>query len=177
MKAHPVADLFPMMSESELRELGEDIKANGLREPIVVDDTEWLKQHPRARGHKKQYEWQRQYERAIDSGEILIVDGRNRYTVCKLAGLPWTHEASSTLEIGGHWIDHRPLAVDTIDGDVINFILSKNIHRRHLTRSKQAKRQAGARKGLLQSAAHLIAPSTCGAADAALADENPDGAA
>jgi hypothetical protein len=30
------ADLFPLMSESELRELGEDIKKNGLRSPIVL---------------------------------------------------------------------------------------------------------------------------------------------
>ena len=33
---HPAAELFPLMSESELRELGEDIKANGLRTSIVL---------------------------------------------------------------------------------------------------------------------------------------------
>src|SRR5262249_42861997 len=35
-KIPPAAELFPLMSEPELRELGEDIKANGLRTPIVV---------------------------------------------------------------------------------------------------------------------------------------------
>jgi len=30
-KIHPVAELFPMMSEDELRELGEDIKEHGLK--------------------------------------------------------------------------------------------------------------------------------------------------
>ena len=36
LPVHPAADLFPLMSESELRELGEDIKANGLRASIVL---------------------------------------------------------------------------------------------------------------------------------------------
>ena len=29
-KVHPAADVFPMMSDEELAELGEDIKKNGL---------------------------------------------------------------------------------------------------------------------------------------------------
>jgi hypothetical protein len=33
---HPTAELFPLMSESELRELGENIKANGLVSSIVL---------------------------------------------------------------------------------------------------------------------------------------------
>ena len=35
IKVHPAADLFPMMSEAELRELGEDIKKNGLKTDII----------------------------------------------------------------------------------------------------------------------------------------------
>lgn len=35
MKAHPYADLFPMMSAAELEALTEDIAANGLRQPVV----------------------------------------------------------------------------------------------------------------------------------------------
>jgi hypothetical protein len=46
IKIHPAADLFPMMSPDELRVLGEDIKANGLQNPIATwfdkDETEWL---------------------------------------------------------------------------------------------------------------------------------------
>src|SRR6516165_10721352 len=34
IKVHPAADLFPMMPEAELRELGEDIKKSGLTSPI-----------------------------------------------------------------------------------------------------------------------------------------------
>ncbi len=36
LRIHPAADLFPMMSPEELRGLGEDIKANGLRVPVVA---------------------------------------------------------------------------------------------------------------------------------------------
>jgi hypothetical protein len=38
LPVHPVADSFPLMSEPELRELGEDIKANGLLSKIIVYD-------------------------------------------------------------------------------------------------------------------------------------------
>jgi len=34
-KAHPYADLFPMMTEGELEALAEDIRENGLRNPVV----------------------------------------------------------------------------------------------------------------------------------------------
>jgi hypothetical protein len=39
---HRAAELFPMMSEEELRALGEDIKKNGLREGIALLDGELL---------------------------------------------------------------------------------------------------------------------------------------
>lgn len=52
---HPLADLFPMMSKQELQALADDIKANGLREPISI------------------------------TADGLIVDGRNRNAACELA--------------------------------------------------------------------------------------------
>lgn len=36
MNIHPVADLFPMLTDEELDVLAEDIQANGLRNPIVT---------------------------------------------------------------------------------------------------------------------------------------------
>jgi ParB-like chromosome segregation protein Spo0J len=39
---HPVADLFPMMTNEELDDLAADIKANGLIQPIVVDKDGFL---------------------------------------------------------------------------------------------------------------------------------------
>jgi hypothetical protein len=52
LPVHPAAELFPMMSEEELRALGEDIKKNGLREGVALLDGEsprWA-QPPRGDG-------------------------------------------------------------------------------------------------------------------------------
>lgn len=54
---HPYADKFPMLPESELEELAESIRANGLRSPIVL------------------------------TPEGLILDGRNRHAACQRAGI------------------------------------------------------------------------------------------
>lgn len=58
-KVHPTADVFPMMSDAELDELGADIKKNGLRHPIIV--------------------------MSDDDGQILL-DGRNRLEAAERAG-------------------------------------------------------------------------------------------
>lgn len=54
---HPVAALFPMMSDEELDDLAADIKENGLVQPIVLDD------------------------------EGTLIDGRNRMEGCRRAGV------------------------------------------------------------------------------------------
>lgn len=56
---HPLALLFPMMGGEELGELAEDIKANGLREPIVI----------------------------MPAPDGRILDGRHRYLACARAGI------------------------------------------------------------------------------------------
>jgi ParB-like nuclease domain len=57
IKIHPAAEAFPMMPEDELEELAEDIKANGLRHPILLDK------------------------------DGVLIDGRNRFEACKRAGV------------------------------------------------------------------------------------------
>jgi ParB-like chromosome segregation protein Spo0J len=37
-KTHPVAELFPILSDEELNELAADIKTNGLIFPVVLDE-------------------------------------------------------------------------------------------------------------------------------------------
>lgn len=86
---HPAAAVFPMLPDDELRELAEDIKANGLMFPIVLGP----------------------------DGEI--VDGRNRYAACELAGVEPTY---TSLD------GHDPLA----------YILSANARRRHMSKGALA---------------------------------------
>ena len=64
---HPLADSFPMMSDGELKELAEDIRKNGQREPVVFVE--------------------------ID-GERTLIDGRHRLEACAMIGRePWTTTA------------------------------------------------------------------------------------
>jgi hypothetical protein len=62
IEVHPVADLFPMLAADELAELAADIKARGLRHPIVLDS------------------------------EGRVLDGRNRLAACELARVKPTFE-------------------------------------------------------------------------------------
>lgn len=62
LTVHRLADLFPMLPADELRALADDIKANGLRHPIRVDQ------------------------------QNRIIDGRNREKACQLAAVAPTYE-------------------------------------------------------------------------------------
>jgi N6-adenosine-specific RNA methylase IME4 len=88
LEAHPLAELFPMLPEKEIRELADDIVTFGQRVPIVLLDSK-------------------------------ILDGRNRYAACRFA-------------------DVEPSFVDYDGDDPLNFVLSHNLHRRHLTESQRA---------------------------------------
>jgi ParB-like chromosome segregation protein Spo0J len=59
---HPYAKLFPRLPEDRLQELADDIRENGLRQPIVIDRQE------------------------------RILDGRNREVACNIAGVEPTYE-------------------------------------------------------------------------------------
>lgn len=89
MEVHPVADLFPMLAADELAELAADIKARGLLHPIVLD------------------------------ADGRILDGRNRYAACELAGV-------------------EPNFVDYDGDDPDGYALAVNIQRRNLTKSQIA---------------------------------------
>lgn len=85
---HPLANIFPLLEGAELDALVDDIRANGVREPV------WL----------------------LD-GQIL--DGRNRYRAAQLAGVK-----APTTEYQGD--------------DPMGFVISLNLHRRHLNESQRA---------------------------------------
>lgn len=90
-QAHPYADLWPLLPDTELRQLADDIRVHGLREPV------WL--HPDGR----------------------IVDGRNRWRACLLAGIePTTRVYQGTEE------------------ELLPFLISLNMARRHMDESQRS---------------------------------------
>jgi hypothetical protein len=95
--AHEYADIFPMLSESDIRELADNIKTRGLIEPIVLLD-----------------------------GKIL--DGRNRYEACRRAAV-----RPRFIEFDG-----ATAPPGAIPFDPLAYVLSKNLHRRHLSESQRA---------------------------------------
>ncbi|ASY70304.1 hypothetical protein [Sinorhizobium fredii] len=110
IKVHPAAGLFPMMSERELRELGEDIKRNGLRLPIHM----WAPDK--------------------NSADYVLVDGRNRLTAMELVGI---------RVLGKNGINDKqvhPAKILWYYGEQLDpweFVVSANIHRRHLTQGQK----------------------------------------
>jgi hypothetical protein len=62
MEVHPLAAVFPMMTDDELVDLADDIKANGLLHNIVLD------------------------------ADGRLVDGRNRLRACEIAGVEPTFD-------------------------------------------------------------------------------------
>lgn len=88
LEYHPLCTLFPRITGDEKAALVADIKANGLREPIVLLDG-------------------------------MVLDGGNRYAACLEAGV-------------------EPHFVGFTGGDAVAFVLSANLHRRHLTAGQHA---------------------------------------
>jgi hypothetical protein len=95
LKVHPAAELFPLMSEAELKELGADIKKNGLTSRVVL--------------------WRDQ-----ESEKDFVLDGRNR--------LDAMTRASLDIDINKHF--EWRISTKT---DPYEYVISANIHRRHLT--------------------------------------------
>lgn len=85
---HPLCTLFPRLGDSEFAALVADIRANGLRQPIVLH-------------------------------ERMILDGGNRYRACLEAGV-------------------EPAFINFHGGSIVAFVLSANLHRRHLSAGQQA---------------------------------------
>jgi hypothetical protein len=107
---HPAADLFPLMGKDELRELADDIKANGVQTQIVFWDS----------GNKRP----------------LLLDGRNRLDALELAGLLiidedfiWLRRPDGTKR----YVHARYIESTISESDPYALAVSLNIQRRHLT--------------------------------------------
>jgi ParB-like chromosome segregation protein Spo0J len=116
LPVHPAAELFPLMSETELRELGEDIKAHGLLSPFAITAT------------KQPKGW-----------SYSLLDGRNRLDAMELVGISF----SPGLDKGTCVILTQPkkiclspfVSVATVvpENEAYAYVISANAHRRHLT--------------------------------------------
>jgi hypothetical protein len=140
LKVHPAADLFPLMSEPELKELGEDIKKNGLKERIWL----WAEGEPR------------------DDYSPYLVDGRNRLDAMERAGLEvidGNGQLKPELYCVAFGCRHGPY----------DAVISLNIHRRHLTAEQKREIVAGLLKAKPEASDRSIAklaktsPTTVGA--------------
>ena len=110
-KVHPAADVFPMMSDEKLAQLGEDIKANGLNVPLSFC---WI-------------------EVGTPAARRVLIDGRNRLEAMERVGIRLRVRNSGLPESL-----HGKETANTIDGDPVALIIGLNIHRRHLTKQQQA---------------------------------------
>lgn len=89
-KLHPLAELFPPMSDVEFQALKKDIAENGQEDRVTF--------------------W-----------NSMLVDGRHRWRACNELGIE---------------CDAFDLECD--EGELYQYVLSKNLHRRHLTESQRA---------------------------------------
>ena len=84
---HPIANIFPLMTDEEFEAFKEDIKTKTQQEPIIL------------------------YQ-----GKVL--DGRNRYKACKA-------------------LYRDPITEEYKGSDPLGYVLSANLHRRHLGRNRE----------------------------------------
>jgi hypothetical protein len=110
---HPAADLFPMMSEAELRDLAQDIKQHGLKNDIVIY----------SKGSK-----------------LWLLDGRNRLDAMEANGSHLVND-DGTFNYSQVTFNHRLRYEYQYEGkiDPYAYVISANIHRRHLTAEQKQK--------------------------------------
>jgi ParB-like chromosome segregation protein Spo0J len=87
---HPLVEIFPEMDKNAFAEFVQDIKVNGVREPVTVYHNQ-------------------------------IIDGRTRLLACEVLGISCPQRA-----------------YDGREEDLLAFVLSKNLQRRHLSTSQRA---------------------------------------
>jgi hypothetical protein len=99
LPVHPAADVFPRMSEAELRDLAKDIKQHGLKNDVVI------------------------YRDS--SSKLWLLDGRSRLDAEEANG------SKLVKDDGTFDGDFQTIYVDKVDPYA--YVVSANIHRRHLT--------------------------------------------
>ena len=151
---HPAAEEFEMMSLPERIELGQDIKKNGLQQPIVIIE----RAVPRADGSYH----------VSDPPQTIVLDGRNKLEAMELVGIEVIDRkgqlAASVARV----------VIDPEEIDPYGFVISANVQRRHLTCeekralvAKLLKRTPDKSDRQIAETAH-VSPTTVGAERAKL---------
>jgi hypothetical protein len=120
IKAHPAAAMFPLLAETapdELRELADDIKKNGIQQPIVL----WSPTQFPGRDPKEKY----------------LLDGRNRLDAIELAFADDPERLAERIDDALYPDPENGARLLGGDVDPWDFVISANVHRRHLTRDKK----------------------------------------
>jgi hypothetical protein len=119
LPVHPAAELFPLMSKAELRELAPDIKANTLQVPIVL----WSADRSLVDGLL--------VKNQTVPKNLYLLDGRNRLDALELNGVKLVTDDGKF-----NWLRAKTvggLMHVSKDDDPYAYVVSVNIRRRHLT--------------------------------------------
>jgi hypothetical protein len=125
-EAHPLAEIFPLLKGEEFDELVTDIRANGVRLPVVV----------------------------TPAG--LILDGRNRFRACRQI---------DNMRGEDRIPEHARLRVRVLEAPEDqwpDFVMSLNVHRRHMSALQRA--MTAARWGALREQG-VVVPTQQGRAE------------
>jgi hypothetical protein len=128
LRVHPAAELFPLMSESELKEHAKNIQANGLIAPIVI--------------------WK--------ENDKSLLDGRNRLDALALVGMLGVDDRGTLIDAKSGDVIFQTYRRDG-DGDPYEIALSLNVHRRHLTAEQRRELIAKVLKAKPEASNRLIA--------------------
>jgi hypothetical protein len=138
LKIHPAAELYRMRSD-RLRAIGEDIKANGLRDPITI----WCP------GYRVQIARPTTWPSFVKNHKAALLDGRHRLDAMELDGIRTDEYRDScycdeTGALGGLLLDD-PTCVTILWGgerndqsDLYDYVRSANAHRVHQTKEELA---------------------------------------
>ena len=119
VKVHPAAANFPRMTSEEARAFAEDIKKNGQRQPIAI--IERARRRPDGTLH------------VSDPPLQEVLDGISRLDAMEAAGIAVIDEDGQLHE------QVLRTVVDTDEVDPVAYVISANIHRRHLTGEQKQK--------------------------------------
>lgn len=139
VKIHPAAELFPAMTEDELRVLGEDIRDNAMVAPLVFWRPTEPGQDVRALHAAEMADW---HDPNLHGA--FLIDGRSRLDACELVGLPTLHQSANHLSVTGHPVE----IVYEHEVDPFDFVVSANIRRRHLTPEQKRELIAACLQGM-----------------------------